>query len=188
MLLTGWAKGIPSLTKEAWWLPIIESATSSFLSSIQRLVAQKEYKRARNQMFVALSSYIMACEVEHAETIKLMARLGISGCEDLITREFAGHIIEIIEVFFGKWVEAVKTQDNLVSKRIGRAGLELLLSGVERQVLEVRAPHCHKRAESARLWAARHRQIDAQQWMPRASGNLSGARFTNRKEHGNACR
>lgn len=88
-------------------------------------------------MFVALSSYIMACEAEHAETIESMARLGVSGCEDLMTGEFAGYIVEIIEVFFGKWVEAVKTQDNLVSGRIGRAGFELLLSGVERQVLEV---------------------------------------------------
>lgn len=137
MLLTGWAKGVPSLAKEAWWLPIIESATSSFLSIIQRLVAQKEYERARNQMFVALSSYIMACEAEHAETIELLARLGISRCEDLMTGEFAGHMVEIIEVFFGRWAEAVKTQDKLVSKRIGRAGFELLLSGVERQVLGV---------------------------------------------------
>lgn len=137
MLLTGWAKGLPSLAKEARWLPILEGLISSFFRDIKLLVAQEEYEEARNQIIVTLSVYIMVCGTEHAKMIELVTRLGVDACEDLMTREFAGHLAEIIEVFIGKWAEAVKTCDELVSKRIGRAGFELFLLGVERQVLEV---------------------------------------------------
>lgn len=136
MLLTGWVKTLPSLAKESRWLPILESVVSSCIRDIELLVAQEEYEEARNQIIVTFSVYVMLCETENAGMIELLTRVVIEVYKDLMTGVFARHMDKIIEEFIGKWAEAVKTRDELVSKRIGRAGAELLLLGVERQVLE----------------------------------------------------
>lgn len=139
MLLIGWSKGLPSLAKEAKWLPILQRLISSFTRDIKLLVTQGEYDEAKNQIIVTLSVYIMICGTGDLAMIELVARMGIDAFDDIMksTKEFEKYFAEIIELFIGKWASAVKARDEAAARRISRAGYELFLLGVERKVHEV---------------------------------------------------
>lgn len=141
-----YSEGLELISKY-WTKALLKAVTEGKASLVQRtllicvkdcktLIDGEKYTDARNLVHVAIVLYIEMCEAGNQELIEIVARIWIGAFEDLMKKAFRKDMVEIMEIYADRWVQAVQSQNEKVARSMGKAMVEFLLAGVSDQKKE----------------------------------------------------